>query len=82
MFRPRIAVSLADLEENEKGSDAGLALLCWSALERYSPRSAESLAAAREKREEKTVERQAQEHPLFADAIRSGEWRPERGKGR
>lgn len=58
--------------------------LCWSALEQYHPRSAESLAAAREKREEKAVERQAEENPLFADQVRSGEWRPEkkrRGRG-
>jgi hypothetical protein len=54
--------------------------LCWSPLEFYLPRSAESLAAAREKREQKTIERQAKEHPLFADAIRSGAWRPDRGR--
>ena len=54
--------------------------LCWSALERYAPRSAGQLAAARIKREEKAVEDEARENPLFAEHIRSGAWR--HGKGR
>jgi hypothetical protein len=45
--------------------------LCWSALEQYHPRSAESLAAAREKREERAVEKEALANPLFADQIRA-----------
>src|SRR5262245_32833255 len=49
--------------------------LCWSALERYEPRSAEQLAAARVKREQRTIDREAQAHPLFAEQIRSGAWR-------
>jgi hypothetical protein len=51
--------------------------LCWSALELYEPRSAEQLAAARAKREQRAIEKQAQEHPLFADQIVSGELRAE-----
>ena len=54
--------------------------LFWAGYETYSPRTAEQLAAAREKREQKAVEQDAQKHPLFADAIRSGKWRPERSR--
>jgi hypothetical protein len=56
--------------------------LCWASLELYHPKSAEQLAAARKQREEKAVERAAGDNPLFADQIRSGEWRPEKPKGR
>ena len=52
--------------------------LCWSALDLYEPRSAEQLAAARAKREQRATERKAEENPLFAEQIRSGEWRPEK----
>jgi hypothetical protein len=52
--------------------------LCWSSIETYKPRSAEALAAARERREERNIERQADENPLFSQQIRSGQWRPER----
>src|SRR4029077_16293139 len=51
--------------------------LCWSALELSEPRSAEQLAAARVKREQRAIEKEARENPLFADQVRSGEWRPE-----
>jgi hypothetical protein len=37
----------------------------------YHPRSAEALAAARERREEKKVERAADANPHFADKIRA-----------
>jgi hypothetical protein len=50
--------------------------LCWAPVEVYRPRSAEDLAALRERREAKAVDKAAEENPLFADAIRSGEWRP------
>ncbi len=52
--------------------------LYWSALERYEPRSAEQLAASRVKREERAIEKQAHTYPLFAEQIRSGEWRAEK----
>ncbi len=48
--------------------------LCWSALKRYEPRSAEQLADARVKREQRAIDKAAEEFPLFADQIRSGEW--------
>jgi hypothetical protein len=51
--------------------------LCWSALELYEPRTAEQLAAARVKREQRAIENEARENPLFAEQIRAGEWRPE-----
>ncbi len=57
--------------------------LCWSALELYTPKSAEQLAAARMKREANALDHAAQENPLFAEQIRSGAWRPEkRPRGR
>jgi hypothetical protein len=57
--------------------------LCWSALERYEPQSAERLAAGRVKREAKAVEKAAEDNPLFAEQIKAGEWRPEKKrKGR
>ena len=43
--------------------------LCWSALELYSPRSADELAAARQRREAKAVEREASAMPLFSETI-------------
>jgi hypothetical protein len=52
--------------------------LCWSALDRYAPRSAEQLASARVKREERAIEKDAEANPLFADQVRSGQWRPEK----
>lgn len=52
--------------------------LCWSALELYEPKSAEQLAAAREKREAKAVEKEAADSPLFADLIRAEEYVPRR----
>jgi hypothetical protein len=52
--------------------------LCWAPIETYRPRSAESLVAARQRRHEKAVEREAEANPLFADQVRSGEWRPEK----
>jgi hypothetical protein len=55
--------------------------LCWSALERYEPRSAEQLAAARVKRQQRAIEKEAQEHPLFAEQIRAGEGRTEKKPG-
>ena len=50
----------------------------WSALELYEPRSADQLAAARIKREKRVIDSEAQENPLFAEQIRSGQWRPEK----
>jgi hypothetical protein len=47
-------------------------------LELYTPKDAEQLAEAREKREAKAVEHVATENLLFADQIRSGDWRPEK----
>ncbi len=52
--------------------------LCWAALELYQPRTAEQLAEARVKREAKAIEKMAQENPLFAEQIRSGEYRVEK----
>jgi hypothetical protein len=46
--------------------------VCWSALELYEPRSAEQLAAARVKREQRALDKEAAAHPLFAEQIRSG----------
>ncbi len=46
----------------------------------YAPKTAEQLAEARVKREAKKVEKMADEHPLFADAIRKGDWRPGRSR--
>lgn len=50
--------------------------LCWSALELYEPRSAGQLAAARQKREQRAVEKEARENPLFADQIREEGMQP------
>jgi hypothetical protein len=58
--------------------------LCWSALELYNPKSAEELAEARVRREERAVEKQAEANPLFAEQIKAGEYRVEkkpRGRG-
>jgi len=51
--------------------------LCWSALERYEPRSAEQLAAARVKRRQRAVEKEIRDNPLFADQIRAEEMQPD-----
>jgi hypothetical protein len=57
--------------------------LVWGALELYKPRSPEQLAAGRVKRQQRAIEEDAQENPLFAEQIRAGEWRPEkRRRGR
>jgi hypothetical protein len=39
----------------------------------YRPKTAEQLAQARVQRQEKEVEKMAEEMPLFADAVRAGE---------
>lgn len=56
--------------------------LYWAGYETgYAPRTAEQLAAARVKREEKAVEKEAAENPLFADQIRAEGYVP-RGRRR
>ena len=48
--------------------------LCWSVLERYEPRSAEQLAAAREKRRQRAIEKDAVKYlgaVLLAEFLRS-----------
>ena len=55
--------------------------LCWAPFELYEPQTAEQLAAARVKREERAVEREAEKSPLFADQIRDEGYRLVR-KGR
>jgi hypothetical protein len=52
--------------------------LCWGSLDVYSPKSAEALAAARTKREERKLEKLAEANPLFADQIRAENTRPDR----
>jgi hypothetical protein len=52
--------------------------LCWSALDLYEPRSAEQLAASRVKRQQRATEKGAEANPLFAEQIRSGQWRAEK----
>jgi hypothetical protein len=53
--------------------------LYWAGYEPdYHPKSAEQLAAARLRREEKAVEREAQAAPLFADLIREEGYVPKR----
>jgi hypothetical protein len=54
--------------------------LVWGALETYHPRSAEELAAARARREEKAVERAAEENPLFSEQIRAEGYVPKRSR--
>src|SRR5262249_14602944 len=61
--------------------------LCWSALERYEPRSAEQLAQLRATRERRRQERQdrrwADENPLLAWAERASQQdTPEKEEGR
>jgi len=59
--------------------------LCWGWYEPdYRPASAEKLAAARQKRQEKAVEKEAESAPLFAELIREeGYVQPKRkGTGR
>lgn len=51
--------------------------LYWSALELYQPRSAEQLAAARAKREQRAIAKEIKENPLFADQIRAEEMQAE-----
>lgn len=52
---------------------------CWGCFEPdYRPQTAEQLAAAREKREQKAVEREAESAPLFAQLIRSEGFVPKR----
>jgi hypothetical protein len=60
--------------------------LCWSALERYEPRSAEQLAQLRatrdRRRQERQDERWAAENPLLAWAEKSGQRdMPKEGRG-
>jgi hypothetical protein len=50
--------------------------------ELYEPRTAEQLAAARVKREERAVEREAEKNPLFADQIRAEGHVPKGPKGK
>ncbi len=64
--------------EAREGARAHRYSLCWAPIQTYRSRSAELLAAARERREEGAVERAAEENPLFADQVRSGEWRREK----
>lgn len=47
--------------------------LCWAGYEVSHPRTAEQLAAQRERREAKAIEKAAAEIPLFAEQVRSGE---------
>jgi hypothetical protein len=57
--------------------------LYWAGYEPdYRPRSAEQLAAARRRREQKAVEKEAEERPLFADVIRPEGFDPRGPKGR
>lgn len=53
--------------------------LFWAGYELYKPQSAEALAAAREKREAKAVEKEA-EGNLFADLVRAEGYVPKRGR--
>jgi hypothetical protein len=56
--------------------------LYWAGYEPdYRPQSAEQLAAARERRQQRAVEKEAQDCPLFADLIRAEGSMP-RGKRR
>jgi hypothetical protein len=55
--------------------------LHWSGFEPdYVPKTAEQLAAARKKREDKAVEKEAAESPLFADLIRAEGYVPPKRK--
>lgn len=55
--------------------------LCFAPFHEYQPKSAEALAAARVKREERAVEKTAEALPLFAEQIREEGIRPgKRGK--
>ena len=54
--------------------------LCWAGYDLYVPRSAEQLAAARDRREQNALEREADDS-LFADQIRAeGPLRKNRGR--
>lgn len=51
--------------------------LCWGWFEPdYRPQTAEQLAASREKRQRKAVEKEAEAAPLFADLIREEGYKP------
>jgi len=52
--------------------------LFWAGYEAYSPKTAEQLAAAREKRQQREVEKEAQANPLFAEIIRAEGFVPRR----
>jgi hypothetical protein len=52
--------------------------LCFAPYHEYKPKSAEQLAAARSRREERAVERFAEANPLFEDQIRAEQAQPER----
>ena len=52
----------------------------WSSVERYEPRSAEQLAAGRVKREQRAINREAEENPLFAEQIRDEGTQPRRNR--
>jgi len=55
--------------------------LYWSGYDpEYAPKTAEQLAAARVKREEKAVEKEALRNPLFADVIRAEGFVRRKGK--
>lgn len=56
--------------------------LCWGGFEPdYRPASAEKLAAARQKRQEKAVEKEAEAAPLFASIIKEEGYVKPRRKG-
>lgn len=52
--------------------------LCWALIETDKPRSAETLAAAIQRREERAMGREAEENPLFAEQIRAEGMKRER----
>jgi hypothetical protein len=55
--------------------------LCWSAMELYHPRSAEALATAREKRQERAVANEAEASPLFSEQILAEGVQPRKPRG-
>ena len=48
-------------------------ILCWGSFELYHPKTAVQLAKARARREERAIEKAAQDNPLFAEQIRARE---------
>ena len=54
--------------------------LCWGGYERYVPKSAEQLAAMRDRRQEKAVEKEAIANPLFAEQILAEGYQPPQRK--